>query len=108
MELNDTEKRLEFRTLAKTKFELLDELYLTATHGEHIEERNPARDLMFKIWGLSPQECMELVQNTKETYRLPEQHKRSVSERIAEIRQQHGQEASPQMEFEIQPKNQTR
>ena len=104
MELNDTEKRLVFRTLAKTKFEL----YLTATHGERIEERNPARDLMVKIWGLSPQECMELVQNTKETYRLPEQHKRSVSERIAEIRQQHGQEASPQMEFEIQPKNQTR
>ena len=55
MELNDTEKRLVFRTLAKTKFELLDELYLTATHGERIEERNPARDLMVKIWGLSPQ-----------------------------------------------------
>ncbi len=91
MELNEMEKRMLFQTEGDCQSKVLEELYITMRYSNNSGQRGIAESLMGKLRGLSDQECMDVVQDIQENYRLP-YPPRTIGEKIAVARQQSGAE----------------
>ena len=84
-------KRCSFRSKEIARQRSLNELYMTVRYSNNSELRETAESLMAKVRVLSDRECMDLVRDIQENYRLPHPP-RTIGERIAEARQQSGAE----------------
>lgn len=91
MELNEMEKKMLFQVEGDCQAKVLNELYMTVRYSNNSELRETAESLMAKVRVLSDRECMDLVRDIQENYRLPHPP-RTIGERIAEARQQSGAE----------------
>ena len=91
MELNEMEKRMLYQTDGSERYALLHELLMASRYAKDPDRRRAADSLMEKLRPLSDRECMEIVHDIRQNYRLP-QRGRTIGEMIAEARQKSGAE----------------
>lgn len=86
MELNEMEKRMLYQTEGSERYAILHELLMASRYAKDPDRRRAADSLMEKLRPLSDKECMEIVNDIRQNYRLPKEG-RTIGELIAEARQ---------------------
>ena len=91
MELNEMEKRMLYQTEGSERYAILHELLMASRYAKDPDRRRAADSLMEKLRPLSDKECMEIVNDIRQNYRLPKEG-RTIGELIAEEKQKSGAE----------------
>ena len=91
MNLSDSEKRILYQADGYGKSEVLSELRFGISYMPKPEQREAARSLIHKLESMPEKECLELIQDIRENYRVPGGPK-TIGELLAETRQKSGAE----------------
>ena len=91
MELNEMEKRMLYQTEGIERYAILHELVMASRYAQNPDRRKAADSLIKKLNALTDDRCMDIVNDIRRNYRLPE-GRRTVGEMLAEARQRSGAE----------------
>ena len=89
MNLNEDEKRMVYQIESTNQVAALNEIYMTWRYATNQAMKYTAESLLRKLRPLSDKECMDVIREVQQNYRLPGKA-RTIGEMLAEARQQSG------------------
>ena len=89
MNLNEDEKRMVYQIESTNQVATLNEIYMTWRYAPNQAMKDTAESLLRKLRPLSDKECMDVIREVQQNYRLPGKA-RTIGEMLAEARQQSG------------------
>lgn len=89
MNLNEDEKRMVYQIESTNQVAALNEIYMTWRYVTNQAMKDTAESLLRKLRPLSDKECMDVIREVQQNYRLPGKA-RTIGEMLAEARQQSG------------------
>lgn len=89
MNLNEAEKRMVYQIESTSQSVALNEIYMTWRYAPNRDLKDTAEGLLKKLRPLSEKECMDVIRDVQQNYRLPDKA-RTVGEMLAEARQRSG------------------
>lgn len=89
MNLNEDEKRMVYQIESTNQVAALNEIYMTWRYAPNQAMKDTAESLLKKLRPLSDKECMDVIREVQQNYRLPGKA-RTIGEMLAEARQQSG------------------
>ena len=89
MNLNEDEKRMVYQIESTNQVAALNEIYMTWRYATNQAMKDTAESLLRKLRPLSDKECMDVIREVQQNYRLPGKA-RTIGEMLAEARQQSG------------------
>ena len=89
MNLNEDEKRMVYQIENTNQGAALNEIYMTYRYAPNQAMKDTAESLLRKLRPLSDKECMDVIREVQQNYRLPGKA-RTIGEMLAEARQQSG------------------
>ena len=89
MNLNEDEKRMVYQIESTNQVAALNEIYMTWRYATNQAMKDTAESLLRKFRPLSDKECMDVIREVQQNYRLPGKA-RTIGEMLAEARQQSG------------------
>ena len=89
MNLNEDEKRMVYQIESTNQVAALNEIYMTWRYAPNQAMKDTAESLLRKLRPLSDKECMDVIREVQQNYRLPGKA-RTIGEMLAEARQQSG------------------
>lgn len=89
MNLNEAEKRMVYQIESANQVAALNEIYMTWRYAANQAMKDTAESLLRKLRPLSDKECMDVIREVQQNYRLPGKA-RTIGEMLAEARQQSG------------------
>ena len=89
MYLSEAEKRMAYQIEGTSQGAALNEIYMTWRYAPNKAVKDTAESLLKKLRPLSEKECMDVVRDVQQNYRLPG-GARTIGEMLAEARQKSG------------------
>ena len=89
MNLSEAEKRMIYQVEGTSQGAALNEIYMTWRYAPDKAMKDTAESLLKKLRPLSDKECMDVIREVQQNYRLPGKA-RTIGEMLAEARQQSG------------------
>ena len=89
MHLNEDEKRMVYQIESTNQVAALNEIYMTWRYAPNQAMKDTAESLLRKLRPLSDKECMDVIREVQQNYRLPGKA-RTIGEMLAEARQRSG------------------
>lgn len=85
MNLNEDEKRMVYQIESTNQVAALNEIYMTWRYATNQAMKDTAESLLRKLRPLSDKECMDVIREVQQNYRLPGKA-RTIGEMLAEAR----------------------
>ena len=71
MNLNEDEKRMVYQIESTNQVAALNEIYMTWRYATNQAMKDTAESLLRKLRPLSDKECMDVIREVQQNYRLP-------------------------------------